>query len=134
MFSKWIDESEFDGKNDFFDNSVMSVRQWLAVMSVMIIPVVNVVMIFWWAFAEKELTNSNKVNWARASVILLTAFVIAVALLGGILLFGWYIHEKTHYDGVDTRRSRRDNGSKCTELAQEVGQEGGERCQERSGT
>ena len=32
MFSKWIDESEFDGKNDFFDNSVMSVRQWLAVL------------------------------------------------------------------------------------------------------
>ena len=92
MFSKWIDESEFDGKNDFFDNSVMSVRQWLAVMSVMIIPVVNVVMIFWWAFAEKELTNSNKVNWARASVILLTAIVIAVSLLGGLMLFGWYMH------------------------------------------
>ena len=92
MFSKWIDESEFDGKNDFFDNSVMSVRQWLAVMSVMIIPVVNVVMIFWWAFAEKELTNSNKVNWARATVILLTAIVIAVSLLGGLLLFGWYMH------------------------------------------
>ena len=92
MFSKWIDESEFDGKNDFFDNSVMSVRQWLAVMSVMIIPVVNVVMIFWWAFAKKELTNSNKVNWARASVILLTAIVIAVSLLGGLLLFGWYMH------------------------------------------
>ena len=92
MFSKWIEESEFDGKNDFFDNSVMSVRQWLAVMSVMIIPVVNVVMIFWWAFAEKELTNSNKVNWARASVILLTAIVIAVSLLGGLLLFGWYMH------------------------------------------
>ena len=92
MFSKWIDESEFDGKNDFFDNSVMSVRQWLAVMSVMIIPVVNVVMIFCWAFAEKELTNSNKVNWARASVILLTAIVIAVSLLGGLLLFGWYMH------------------------------------------
>ena len=92
MFSKWIDESEFDGKNDFFDNSVMSVRQWLAVMSVMIIPVVNVVMIFCWAFAEKEITNSNKVNWARASVILLTAIVIAVSLLGGLLLFGWYMH------------------------------------------
>ena len=92
MFSRWIDESEFDGKNDFFDNSVMSVRQWLAVMSVMIIPVVNVVMIFWWAFAEKELTNSNKVNWARASVILLTAIVIAVSLLGGLLLLGWYMH------------------------------------------
>ena len=91
MFSKWIDESEFDGKNDFFDNSVMSVRQWLAVMSVMIIPVVNVVMIFCWAFAEKEITNSNKVNWARASVILLTAFVVVIALVGGFLLFSWYL-------------------------------------------
>ena len=91
MFSKWIDESEFDGENDFFDNLVMSVRQWLAVMSVMIIPVVNVVMIFWWAFAEKELTNSNKVNWARASVILLTAFVVVIALVGGFLLFSWYL-------------------------------------------
>ncbi len=91
MFSKWIDESEFDGKNDFFDNSVMSVRQWLAVMSVMIIPVVNVVMIFCWAFAEKELTNSNKVNWARASVILLTAFVVVITLVGGFLLFSWYL-------------------------------------------
>ena len=79
MFSKWIDESEFDGKNDFFDNSVMSVRQWLAVMSVMIIPVVNVVMIFCWAFAEKEITNSNKVNWARASVIALTANAVSGA-------------------------------------------------------
>ena len=91
MFSRWIDESEFDGKNDFFDNSVMSVRQWLAVMSVMIIPVVNVVMIFCWAFAEKEITNSNKVNWARASVILLTAFVVVIALVGGFLLFSWYL-------------------------------------------
>ena len=54
MFSKWIDESEFDGKNDFFDNSVMSVRQWLAVMSVMIIPRVNVVMIFWWALPRRN--------------------------------------------------------------------------------
>ena len=91
MFSKWIDESEFDGENDFFDNSVMSVRQWLAVMSVMIIPVVNVVMIFCWAFAEKEITNSNKVNWARASVILLTAFVVVIALVGGFILFSWYL-------------------------------------------
>ena len=91
MFSKWIDESEFDGENDFFDNLVMSVRQWLAVMSVMIIPVVNVVMIFCWAFAEKEITNSNKVNWARASVILLTAFVVVIALVGGFLLFSWYL-------------------------------------------
>ncbi len=91
MFSKWIDDSEFDGRNDFYDNSVMSVRQWLAVLVVMIIPVVNVVMIFWWAFAQKELTNSNKVNWARASVVLFTALAFALILLGGFLMLGLHI-------------------------------------------
>lgn len=91
MFGKWIDESEYDAKNDFFDNSVMSVRQWLAVMSVMLIPVVNIVMIFWWAFANKELTSSNKVNWARASVIIFTMTFIAIGIVVGILLLGWYI-------------------------------------------
>lgn len=93
MFGKWIDESEFDEKNDFFDNSVMSVRHWLAVISVMIIPIVNIVIIFWWAFADKELTNSNKVNWARASVIMFTITIIVITLLGGFLLFGLYIHK-----------------------------------------
>lgn len=92
FFRKWIDESEFDGKNDFFDNSVMSVRQWMAVMAVMIVPVVNVVMIFYWAFADKELTPSNKVNWARASVMVLTYLLLAIALVAGFLFLGWYYH------------------------------------------
>lgn len=92
FFIKWIDESEFDGKNDFYDNSVMTVRQWMAVLGVMMVPVVNIVMIFWWAFSNKELTPSNKVNWARASVLLLMAMFIAVVLVGVFLLLGWYIH------------------------------------------
>lgn len=54
MFGKWIYESEFDKTNDFLDNSVMSVRKWLAVLSIMMIPVVNLVMIFLWAFAKKR--------------------------------------------------------------------------------
>ncbi len=91
MFRKWIEESEFDGKNDFFDNSVMSVRQWLVVMSIMIIPVLNALIVFRWAFAEKERTNSNKVNWARASVILFTFAIVVIGIVGGLLLLGWYI-------------------------------------------
>ena len=92
FFRRWIDDSEFDGKNDFYDNSVMSVRQWLAVLAVMMVPVVNVVMMFYWAFACKELTPSNKVNWARASVIVLTYLLLATALMAGFLFLGWYIH------------------------------------------
>lgn len=92
MFSKWIDESEYDGNNDFLDNSVMSVRQWLAVMLVMLIPLVNLVMIFYWAFANKELTPTNKVNWARASVIIFTLTLFAIGIVAGFLFLGWYIH------------------------------------------
>ena len=92
FFRRWIDDSEFDGKNDFYDNSVMSVRQWLAVLAVMMVPVVNVVIIFYWAFACKELTPSNMVNWARASVIVLTYILLATALMAGFLFLGWYIH------------------------------------------
>lgn len=86
MFRKWIDESEFDGKNDFYDNSVMSVRQWIAVLGIMIIPVVNIIMIFWWAFSNKETINSNKVNWARAMLIVLTVLLISISLFGVILI------------------------------------------------
>ncbi len=86
MFRKWIDESEFDGKNDFYDNSVMSVRQWIAVLGIMIIPVVNIIMIFWWAFSKKETINSNKVNWARAMLIVLTVLLISISLFGVILI------------------------------------------------
>ena len=93
MFRRWIDESERDRwEKDFQDNSVMSVRQWLAAMAVMIIPGVNVVMLFLWAFASKELMPANKVNWARACVILLAMTVMAIAIVGGFLLMGWKIH------------------------------------------
>lgn len=91
FFRKWIEESELDVQQDLYDNSVMSVRQWMAVLSVMLIPILNIAMIFYWAFAEKELTNSNKVNWARASVVIMFAFVTANVALGIIVFIGWYM-------------------------------------------
>ena len=93
MFRRWIEESEYDGKNDFFDNSVMSVRQWLAVMGVMMVPVLNVVMMFWWALADKELVPSNKVNWARAAVIMLAAMMAVVSIAAVVIILLWYTNE-----------------------------------------
>lgn len=93
MFRKWIDEPERNRwETDFQDNSVMSVRQWLAVLSLMIVPGVNVVVLFWWAFADKELMPANKVNWARACIILLAMMFLAIAIVGGFLLLGWRMH------------------------------------------
>ena len=92
MFKKWIDESELDLKNDFYDNSVISVRQWIVLLSVMMIPGVNVVMLLRWAFANKELAPANKVNWARASVIIFVMSLLAIIIVAGFILLGWYIH------------------------------------------
>ncbi len=93
MFSKWIDEPDRgQWERDFQDNSVVSVRQWLAAMAVMIIPGVNIVMLCYWALADKELMPASKVNWARACVILLAMLILAVALVAGFLLLGWRMH------------------------------------------
>lgn len=92
MFYKWINESESDGKNDFYNNSVMTVRQWMLVLMVTMIPVINIVMILRWAFADKEFTPSNKVNWARASAIVFTALF---AVLTGFIIVGWVVTK--HY-------------------------------------
>lgn len=93
MFYRWIDEPErCRWEKDFQDNTVMSVRQWLAVMIVMIIPGVNIVMLVWWALSDKETTPANKVNWARACVIVLTATLLTIALVAGLLLIGWKMH------------------------------------------
>ncbi len=93
MFRNWINETSREKwESDFFDNSVMSVRQWVATLAVIMIPVVNIVMIFWWAFANKELTPANKVNWARASIIIITVLIIAVAIVAGFLYLGWKMH------------------------------------------
>lgn len=92
MFSKWMYESEKDEwKNDFYDNSVMTTHRWTMVMLLMMFPVVNIIMIIRWAFADKELTNANQVNWARAIVIIMVYSLITLAFLAGILFLAWYI-------------------------------------------
>lgn len=92
MFLKWIDEKAEDAwEKDFENNAVVSVREWMATLMLMIIPGVNIVMLFWWAFADKTTTPVNKVNWARGSLIVLAATLFAVALVLGLLMLGRYI-------------------------------------------
>ncbi len=93
MFGKWIDEQEReDWLKDFENNEVVSVREWVATLMLMVVPVVNVVMLFVWAFSNKELTPANKVNWARGSLIVLTALLLSVALVVGFCFLAMYIH------------------------------------------
>ena len=68
------------------DTSVMQLKDWVITMLLMIIPCVNIVMLFVWAFSTG---NLNRKNWARAILIFwAVGFVLGLlfsATLGGIL-------------------------------------------------
>lgn len=69
---------------DYLSDSLeqpMSVGNWLITILLMAIPIVNVVLLFIWAFGSN--TNVSKANWAKATLIL---FVILFCL--GFLFWG----------------------------------------------
>ena len=56
-------------------NKVISTHEWIIVHLIMLVPVINVIMLFVWAFNDK--TNLNKSNWAKASLVVwLIGFII----------------------------------------------------------
>ena len=62
----------------------ISVGEWMITLLVSAIPIVNIIMLFVWAFGSS--TNPNKSNWAKAALIwILIAIVVCVLL---IILFG----------------------------------------------
>jgi hypothetical protein len=46
---------------------VVPTREWVITYLIMIIPLVNIIMLFVWAFGSSE--NPNKANWAKARLI-----------------------------------------------------------------
>ena len=62
------------------NEKVMSVGDWLLTMVVMMIPLVNVIMVFVWAFGAG---NKNRSNWAKAVLIM---WVVIIALYIGIII------------------------------------------------
>lgn len=48
---------------------VMSVKDWLVVSLVMLVPIINLVMLFVWGFGDTS--NPNKANWAKASLVMM---------------------------------------------------------------
>lgn len=66
--------------------AVITVGEWLVTMLIAAIPVVNVVMLFVWAFGSN--TKLSKANWAKATLIFLVIavvfyLVVIVAFIGG---------------------------------------------------
>ena len=63
---------------------VLSVKDWLISLIVLAIPLVNIIMLFVWAFGDG--TNPNKRNYSRAA-LLLTAIVLGLYIIFAIIFF-----------------------------------------------
>ena len=64
------------------DTRVVSVTDWVLTILISSIPIVNIVMLFVWAFGES--TNVNKANWAKATLIWLAISIGLVVIFGTI--------------------------------------------------
>ena len=62
---------------------VVSVKEWLLTDLILMIPLVNLMMIFVWAFGPN--TNPNKANYFKAALIL---FAIYLVLAVAVVIFG----------------------------------------------
>lgn len=59
-------------------SQVISVKEWMLTMLIMIIPIVNIIMMFVWAFSSGE--NPSKANYFKASLIW-AAIVLALYII-----------------------------------------------------
>lgn len=62
---------------------VVSIKEWLLTDLILMIPLVNLMMIFVWAFGPN--TNPNKANYFKAALIL---FAIYLVLAVAVVIFG----------------------------------------------
>ena len=70
------------------NTSVMSVQDWIITILLASIPLVNIIMLFIWAFGSD--TNKNKQNWAKATLIwfaIILGLYIVFGVLFGITMF-----------------------------------------------
>ncbi|MDU0202883.1 MULTISPECIES: hypothetical protein [Paenibacillus] len=64
---------------------VLSVKDWMITILLMAIPIVNIVLLFVWAFSKNE--NPSKSNYAKASLIW-AAIGLVLYLIFVVILFG----------------------------------------------
>lgn len=66
------------------EQNPISVGEWLITYLLLSIPLVNIVMLFVWAFGSS--THPSKANWAKASLIWVAiATVLYIVVLGSII-------------------------------------------------
>lgn len=62
----------------------VSIGDWLITILITIIPLVNIIMLFVWAFGSG--TNPSKANWAKATIIWIAISIFLAIIV--IVIFG----------------------------------------------
>ncbi len=65
--------------------ATLSVKDWVITLLIAAIPIVGFIMLFVWGFGDA--TNTNKANWAKATLLwmaILVAFYSIVMVIFGI--------------------------------------------------
>ena len=66
------------------EQNPVSVGEWVLTYLILCVPIVNIVMLFVWAFGSS--TNPSKANWAKASLIWFAiAFVLYMVMAGALI-------------------------------------------------
>ena len=66
------------------DEQLMTVKDWLITLLLLSIPIVNIVLLFMWAFGDS--TSQQKANFAKAQLIWM-AILFVVVLVFYVVLF-----------------------------------------------
>ena len=67
------------------DNRPVSVGDWMVTYILLCIPLVNIIMLFVWAFGSSP---ESKANWAKATLLWMVIGGVLVAIVLGAGLFG----------------------------------------------
>ena len=61
------------------NNDVVTTGNWIITYLIMCIPLINIIMLFVWAFGGG--TQASKANWAKASLLWIVITIILVILV-----------------------------------------------------
>lgn len=71
---------------------VLSVKDWMITILLLAIPIVNIILLFVWAFSKGE--NPSKSNYAKASLIWaaigLVIYIVFVVILFGTVMSSYH--------------------------------------------
>lgn len=80
FFDRWMDEDRVNPACD--DDRHVSLFGWLGIYCLVLMPVINIGILIYWSVNTK-ISPVSKVNWVRATLIMLVCFAFAAGLLIG---------------------------------------------------